>query len=294
MKKLFFMQKYKVLFIGLGRMGFHMSSHLSKKKNIELYVHNRTITKTKKWLKSFNAFEYDFKTHIKFDFIITCLKDDKAIELIIDKILKSNSFKNSSILIDHSTVSLDQVKKVNKLVTNKNFYFLDAPVTGGEEGAIKGILSTMIGGNLSKFNKSKLVLKSYCKNIVHMGKVGSGQLSKFTNQILICGILYSISEANLFSKKNNLNQNKLYQAIKNGAAGSWQFINRYKSINKNKFNFGFSSELMEKDLRYVLKQSKKNKLNLQLTKNVHDRYKKLILTKYKNKDTSCLIKSFTK
>lgn len=125
-----------------------------------------------------------------------------------------------------------------------------------------------------------------------MGDVGSGQLTKFTNQILICGILYSISEAYIFSKKNKLNQKKLYEVIKNGAAGSWQFTNRYKTIIDNKFNFGFSTKLMEKDLKYVLKQSNNNQLNLKLTKSVYGKYKKLQKTKYKNQDTSSLIKSF--
>ena len=125
-----------------------------------------------------------------------------------------------------------------------------------------------------------------------MGDVGSGQLTKFTNQILICGILYSISEAYIFSKKNKLNQKKLYEVIKNGASGSWQFTNRYKTIIDNKFNFGFSTKLMEKDLKYVLKQSNNNQLNLKLTKSVYGKYKKLQKTKYKNQDTSSLIKSF--
>ena len=125
-----------------------------------------------------------------------------------------------------------------------------------------------------------------------MGNVGSGQLTKFTNQILICGILYSISEAYIFSKKNHLNQKKLYEVIKNGAAGSWQFTNRYKTITDNQFNFGFSTKLMEKDLKYVLKQSNNNQLNLKLTKSVYGKYKKLQKTKYKNQDTSSLIKSF--
>ena len=125
-----------------------------------------------------------------------------------------------------------------------------------------------------------------------MGDVGSGQLTKFTNQILICGILYSISEAYIFSKKNKLNQNKLYEVIKNGAAGSWQFTNRYKTIVNNKFNFGFSTKLMEKDLRYVLRQSNNNQLNLKLTKSVYNKYKKLQKTKFKNQDTSSLIKRF--
>ena len=101
-----------------------------------------------------------------------------------------------------------------------------------------------------------------------------------------------MSEAYIFSKKNKLNQKKLYEVIKNGAAGSWQFTNRYKTIVDNKFNFGFSTKLMEKDLRYVLRQSNNNQLNLKLTKSVYNKYKKLQKTKFKNQDTSSLIKSF--
>jgi 3-hydroxyisobutyrate dehydrogenase len=125
-----------------------------------------------------------------------------------------------------------------------------------------------------------------------MGNVGSGQLTKFTNQILICGILYSISEAHIFSKKNKLNQKKLYEVIKNGAAGSWQFTNRYQTIVNNKFNFGFSTKLMEKDLRYVLRHSKNKDISLKLTKEVYKKYQKLQSTIYKDQDTSSLIKAF--
>ena len=284
----------KVLFVGLGRMGFHMSSHLSKNKKVDLYIHNRTVSIEKKWLKLFSGIKYHFDGDIKFDFIITCLKDDRSIDLVTKKILQIGCFKKTTVFIDHSTISLDQVKKNNYLASINKFHFLDAPVTGGVEGAKNKSLSSMVGGSLIQFKKSQSILSIYCKNIIHMGKIGSGQLTKFTNQILICGILYSISEANAFSKKNNLNQNKLYDAIKDGAAGSWQFINRYKTINKNKFNFGFSTELMEKDLRYVLKQSENNRLDLKLTKNVHKRYKKLLTTKYRDQDTSSLIKSFLK
>ena len=288
------MPNSKVLFIGLGRMGFHMSSHLSKNKKIDLFINNRTEVISKKWLKLFSGVNYHFNSDIKFDYVITCLKDDRALDIVVKKLLKVGCFKKNTLFIDHSTISLDQVKKINNLASLNKFYFLDAPVTGGVEGAKNRSLSSMVGGSLSKLKKSESILSSYCKNITHMGKIGSGQLTKFTNQILICGILYSISEAYSFSKINKLNQKKLYDAIKDGAAGSWQFINRYKTINKNKFNFGFSTELMEKDLRYVLKQSASNKLDLKLTKNVHKRYKKLLSTKYKNQDTSSLVKSFLK
>ena len=288
------MPKSKVLFLGLGRMGFHMSAHLSKSKNIELFIYNRSKKKEKDWLNIYKAKKFDFKNsnNLKFDIIITCLKDDQSINQVTKNLLKSLCFHKETIFIDHSTISLSQVENLNNLLNKNKINFLDAPVTGGEEGAKNGKLSVMVGGNPSKFKLALPIIKSYSKSVVHMGKTGSGQLAKFTNQILICGILYSISEAFIFSKRHKLNQNKLYDVIKNGAAGSWQFSNRYMTLIKNKFNFGFSTELMEKDLRYVLKQSKKSKLNLKLTKEVHQKYKKLINTKYRIQDTSSLVKTF--
>ena len=286
------MQKYKILFIGLGTMGFNMATFLAKSKKYDLHIFNRTINIQQKWLKKNLAKAYNFDSDIKFDFIITCVKDDKAIDQVLQKIIKRKCFNKSSILVDHSTISFDQVSKIKRIVKSKKFKFADAPITGGEEGAKKGTLSVMVGSSVDTFRKIKKIINNYSKSIVHMGDIGSGQLTKFTNQILICGILYSISEAYIFSKKNKLNQKKLYEVIKNGAAGSWQFTNRYKTIIDNKFNFGFSTKLMEKDLRYVLKQSNYNQLNLKLTKSVYSKYKKLQKTKFRNQDTSSLIKSF--
>ena len=286
------MQKYKILFIGLGTMGSHMASFLSKSNKYDLYVYNRTKNIQKKWLNKNSANSYNFEESIKFDFIVTCVKDDRAINEIVKKIIKTKCFHKSSILIDHSTISFDQVSQLNQIIKNYKFKFVDAPITGGEEGAKKGTLSVMVGATNNSFSKVKQIINHYSKSIVHMGNVGSGQLTKFTNQILICGILYSISEAYIFSKKNHLNQKKLYEVIKNGAAGSWQFTNRYKTIVDNKFNFGFSTKLMEKDLRYVLKHSKNKNLNLKLTKDVYKKYQKLQSTIYKNQDTSSLIKTF--
>mgnify|MGYP001293527000 FL=1 len=286
------MQKYKILFIGLGTMGSNMATFLAKSKKYDLHIYNRTKKIQQKWLNKNFARAYNFDSDIKFNFIITCVKDDTAIDQVLEKIIKKKCFNKSSILVDHSTISFDQVSKIKRIVKSKKFKFADAPITGGEEGAKKGTLSVMVGSSDNTFFKIKKIINHYSKSIVHMGNVGSGQLTKFTNQILICGILYSISEAYIFSKKNKLNQKKLYEVIKNGAAGSWQFTNRYKTIVDNKFNFGFSTKLMEKDLRYVLKQSNNNQLNLKLTKSVYSKYKKLQKTKFKNQDTSSLIKSF--
>ena len=286
------MPTYKILFVGLGKMGFHMAGYLSKNKNFKLFVFNRTKSVEHKWKKKFIAESYNFKNDIKFDFIISCLKDDNAVNTFFNKFVKTSNFHKNSIIIDHSTISLRQIDLLSRSFKQTKVKFLDAPITGGEEGAKKGSLSVMVGGTELNFNKSKRIISSYSKSITHMGKLGSGQLTKFTNQILICGILYSISEAYLFSKKNNLDQKKIFNAIKNGAANSWQFTNRYPTLTKNKFNFGFSTELMTKDLKYVLQQAKKTKLNLNLTKSVFKKYKSLQNTIYKKYDTSSLVKSF--
>ncbi len=286
------MQTYKILFVGLGKMGFHMAGYLSKNKNFKLFVFNRTKSVEHKWKKKFIADSYNFKNDIKFDFIISCLKDDHAVNSFFNKFVKTSNFHKNSIIIDHSTISLKQIDLLSRLFNQRKIKFLDAPITGGEEGAKKGSLSVMVGGTKPNFNQSKKIISSYSKSLTHMGKLGSGQLTKFTNQILICGILYSISEAYLFSKKNKLDQKKIFNAIKNGAANSWQFTNRYPTLTKNKFNFGFSTELMTKDLKYVLQQAKKSNLNLNLTKSVFKKYKSLQNTIYKKYDTSSLIKSF--
>ena len=286
------MPTYKILFVGLGKMGFHMAGYLSKNKNCKLFVFNRTKSVEHKWKKKFIADSYNFKNDIKFDFIISCLKDDHAVNSFYNKFVKTSNFHKNSIIIDHSTISLRQIDLLSRTFKQRKVKFLDAPITGGEEGAKNSSLSVMVGGTEPNFNKSKRIISSYSKSITHMGKLGSGQLTKFTNQILICGILYSISEAYLFSKKNNLDQKKIYNAIKNGAANSWQFTNRYPTLIKNKFNFGFSTELMTKDLKYVLQQAKKNKINLNLTKSVFKKYKSLQNTIYKKYDTSSLVKSF--
>ena len=284
---------YKVLFVGLGKMGFHMAGFLSKQKNINLYICNRTKIIESKWKKKFSGVKYNLSNDIKFDFVISCLKDDNAVNSFYKKFIKTNNYHQNTIIIEHSTISLKQIGLLTKLLSKPKLKFVDAPVTGGEEGAKKGLLSVMVGGNKLNFNKSKKVIFAYSNNCTHMGKLGSGQLAKFTNQILICGILYSISEAFLFSKMNKIDQKKIFNALKNGAASSWQFTNRYPTIIKNKFDFGFSTELMTKDLKYVLQHARKLDLNLKLTKSVYEKYKKLQNTVYKNYDTSSLVKSFT-
>ena len=145
-----------------------------------------------------------------------------------------------------------------------------------------------------------LIFVSFLKGADTMKTVEFVDLENFMGKWFVIALVPNMIEkgatisSDTYALNNDGTIDITYDAIKDGAAGSWQFINRYKTINKNKFDFGFSSELMEKDLRYVLKQSANNRLDLKLTKNVHKRYKKLLTTEYRNQDTSSLIKSFLK
>ena len=284
------MQKSNVLFIGLGRLGYQMSSHLSKFENINLFINNRTKSKFKTWSKNNKATYFNYDSELKMDYVITCLKDDGAVnDVLTDKRLIKNLYKKT-IIIDHSTISIPQVKKLNNYFLKRNISFYDAPVTGGEEGAKNACLSSMIGGHSNQLGLIKKLISVYCKNIIHMGKPGSGQLSKFSNQILICGILISISESIKFNKINKLDQNKFYHAVMNGAAGSWQLTNRFPTMVKGEFDFGFSSELMAKDLKYIIAHAKKMKIDLPITKKSLKLYNKLAKSKFKNDDTSSILK----
>ena len=273
-----------------------MSGHLSKDPNIDLYVFNRSNRVTKKWLKDFNGLEYKLSkdTKKKFNGLITCLKDDSSIVEVLIKnnfigLLKSNAF-----VIDHSTTSLQLIQNIssNKKFISNNISFFDAPVSGGEVGAINGTLSIMYGGPNKKISIIESIMQSYSNKITKIGPSGNGQLTKMVNQLCIAGLLQGLSEGVALGKSSNLNMTKVLEAISGGAAQSWQMDNRFKSMVDGRFDFGFAVDLMIKDLRIALKESSSNDLDLSISKNVLKKYEKLSKKKMGNLDTSSLIKLF--
>ena len=273
-----------------------MSGHLSKDPNIDLYVFNRSNLVTKKWLKDFNGLEFKLSkdTKKKFNGVITCLKDDSSIVEVLIKnnfigLLKSNAF-----VIDHSTTSLQLIKNISsnkKFISNKISFF-DAPVSGGEVGAINGTLSIMYGGPNKKISIIESIMQSYSNKITKIGPSGHGQLTKMVNQLCIAGLLQGLSEGVALGKSSNLNMTKVLEALSGGAAQSWQMDNRFKSMVDGKFDFGFAVDLMIKDLKIALNESSSNDLDLSISKNVLKKYEKLSEKKMGNLDTSSLIKLF--
>ena len=286
--------KPKYLFAGLGTMGFPMAGHLSKNPNLDVYVFNRTSKISDKWVKKYHGAKLLSlnSCSIKFDGIITCLKDDASISSVILNSGLLKSIKTNAFIVDHSTTSLDLVSTISNHpdILDKKISFFDAPVSGGEVGAINGLLSIMLGGPKAKLSKVKIVLEAYSKSITHIGPSGHGQLTKMVNQLCIGSLIQGLSEGVALGKKSNLNMTKVLDAISGGAAQSWQMDNRFKTMVNGEFDFGFAVDLMIKDLKIALDHSKDLGIKLPSTKSVLQNYKKLSTLGNGELDTSSLIK----
>ena len=286
----------KIGFIGLGIMGGNMASHLLKKyKNINII--KRNSINTKKFIKKFankgkiNLYNNPKELAENSELIISCVGNDNDLEDIYlrkNKIL--DGVKKNTIIVDHTTASLDISIKLFKKFRSKQVFFFDAPVSGGEIGAQKGNLAIMVGGEKNKFEVLKKSLDCYYKSMIYMGKSGNGQLTKMVNQICVASIIQGLAEGLNFAKKKKLNVENLLEVIQNGAAQSWQLENRSITMWNNKFNFGFMNKLMLKDLKILLNESKISNIELPITKQIKGFYTKLIKKGYSKEDTSNLIR----
>ena len=279
-------------------MGFSMAGHLSKNTNLDIYVFNRTSSVSAKWVKKYNGTQLIALNNcsVKFDGVITCLKDDAAISSVLLKSGLLEFLKNNSVIVDHSTTSLDLVSSISQhpKILEKKISFFDAPVSGGEAGAVNGALSIMLGGPKKKLVQINNLMQSYAKNIVHIGPSGHGQLTKMVNQLCIGSLIQGLSEGVTLGKKSNLNMTKVLDAIAGGAAQSWQMDNRFETMVNDEFDFGFAVDLMIKDLKIAIDHSKDIGIELPSTKSVLQNYKKLSTLGDGGLDTSSLIKLLEK
>ena len=281
-----------VAFIGLGTMGYPMAGHLSKSNLFNLRVYNRSSQKATEWSKEY---EGEVSNSIKevvmdADFVVTCAgKDEDMMEIVFSDQGMITHLKKGSIFIDHTTTSYKLAKHLNESLTEKGVSFIDAPVSGGEAGAINGVLSVMAGGSNAILEESNELIKTYSKNVTYMGESGKGQLAKMVNQICIAGLLQGLSEGLLFAEAENLDMDSLLSAISGGAAQSWQMVNRAETMHQREFDFGFAIKWMVKDLGYCIDQSSTNNSNLGFTKEVFDRYVNLMDKGHSYSDTSALM-----
>lgn len=282
----------KICFVGLGNMGYSIAGWLSKKYQITVF--NRSTQKAQNWLKEYSGAVAmtPAKAAQDADFVFICVGNDEDVRSVVtgkDGVL--GVMKSGAVLVDHTTASAELAKELEQICKKKSLNFLDAPVSGGQVGAINGVLTIMVGGKPEVFEKTKEVMSCYGKKIELIGKTGSGQLAKMVNQICIAGLVQSLSEAINFGQKAGINIEKVIDVISKGAAQSWQMENRAKTMIEGKFDFGFALDWMVKDLSICFQEAKKNSVVLPITELV-DKYYKQLQKKGKGRfDTSALIEN---
>ena len=284
----------KITFIGLGVMGFPMAGHLSK-QGYRVSVYNRSKEKSKLWTEKYNG---KYFTSVKeavtnSDIVFSCVGNDTDLrDITLGEDKAFSAMKPDSVFVDHTTTSSDIASELYKKAKEYEIHFLDAPVSGGEVGAVKGELTVMIGGEKPIFDRVNSAITAYAKNITLVGGPGKGQVAKMINQICIAGLIQALSEAISFSEKSGMDTKKVLQAISQGAAGSWQLSNRGETMVDRKFDFGFAVKLMRKDLGICLDHASKNDISLPVTSIVNQFYAEIQRNGGSNFDTSSLLTRF--
>ena len=281
----------KVAFIGLGVMGYPMAGHL-KNSGHQVCVYNRNNDKAVAWQEEFKG---DVATTPALavagcDIAFVCVGNDddvRQVSLGVEGIFAG--LPKGSIFIDHTTASAELAIELGATADKNGQYFLDAPVSGGQAGAINGTLTVMVGGDDAVFNKAEPVIAAFSCFSQVMGPVGSGQLAKMVNQICFVNTVQGLAEGLNFAQKAGLDTDKLLDTISKGAAGSWQMDNRGKTMCMREFDFGFAVDWVRKDLAIAFKEADKLGADLTITKQLDSYYQEIQKNGGSRWDTSSLI-----
>ncbi len=281
----------KVAFIGLGVMGFPMAGYLSRAGH-EICVYNRTVAKTEAWLQHYagRGAETVAETVREADFVFACVGNDEDLRgITMGDHGAYFSMKEGALFIDHTTVSASVTRELAKVAAGRGIGYLDAPVSGGQQGAENGKLTVMVGGDADDFRRAAPLMDSYARQVTLLGPVGSGQLCKMVNQICVAGLIEALAEGLHFARAAGLDAEQVIDVISKGAAQSWQMENRYQTMLAGEYNHGFAVDLMRKDLGIVLAEAKKNGAQLPVTSLVNEFYDELNSMGGGRWDTSSLL-----
>ena len=283
----------KVAFIGLGVMGYPMAGHLALAGH-KVTVYNRNPAKAKDWCAEFSGHASaptPREAAQGADMVFCCVGNDddlRSVMLGTDGALAGT--QAGALLVDHTTASANVARELFAAAKAKGVHFVDAPVSGGEAGAINGMLTVMCGGEGAAFERAKPVAMAFSKAFTLMGESGAGQLTKMVNQVCIAGLVQGLSEGIAFGMKAGLNMEQVLEVIGKGAAQSWQMDNRGKTMVADKFDFGFAVDWMRKDLGLVMDEAKRNGARVPVTALVDQFYADVQAMGGQRFDTSSLIK----
>ncbi|HJT42468.1 MAG TPA: NAD(P)-dependent oxidoreductase [Rhizomicrobium sp.] len=280
----------KVAFLGLGVMGYPMAGHLQKGGHA-VTVYNRSGAKAKQW-----AAEYGGATAATpaeaakdQDIVFCCVgRDSDLREVTLGAHGAFDAIKKGGLFVDHTTASASIARELAAEAQKRGFDFVDAPVSGGQAGAVNGKLGIMCGGSESAYARAEPVMAVYTKMAKRLGPAGSGQLTKMANQICIAGTVQGMSEAFSLARAAGLDIEAVVDVISKGAAQSWQMENRYKTMNAGEYNHGFAVEWMRKDLGIAMEEARKQGVSLPVTALVDQFYAEVENLGGKRWDTSGL------
>ena len=282
----------RVAFLGLGVMGYPMAGHLARAGHA-VTVYNRTAAKAAQWVA-----EYGGKSAATpaaaaegAEIVFACVgNDDDLRSITVGADGAFAGMQRGAIFVDHTTASAAVARELAAAAAGRGVGFVDAPVSGGNLGAINGALTVMCGGDAASFDAARPVAMAFAKAMTLLGPSGAGQLAKMVNQIAIAGLVQGLSEAIAFGQRAGLDMKAVLEVIGKGAAQSWQMDNRGPTMIERKFDFGFAVDWMRKDLGIALEEARRNGARLPVTALVDQFYADLQARGGNRADTSSLIK----
>ena len=286
----------KLAFLGLGVMGYPMAGHLAAKGH-EVTVYNRTAAKAEKWAAQHggNWAATPAEAAAGADMVMACVGNDDDLRAVcLGETGAFAGMKVGALFVDHTTVSAAVTRELYAAAKVVGVSFVDAPVSGGQAGAENGQLVIMCGGDQASYDAAEPVMNSYAKLCKRLGESGAGQLTKMVNQICIGGLVQGLSEGLHFAEKAGLDGREVIEVIGGGAAGSWQMVNRYKTMLDDHFEHGFAVDWMRKDLGICLATANETGASLPVTALVDQFYKEVQKMGGGRWDTSSLFKRLRK
>ena len=264
----------KVAFLGLGVMGYPMAGHLAKAGH-EVTVYNRTTAKADQWAAEFGGHVATTPKDaaVGQEIVFACVgNDDDLRSITLGEQGALAGMSEGALFVDHTTASAEVARELDTSAKSLHIGFMDAPVSGGQQGAENGALTIMVGGNQVHFDRAAPVMDAFARACTLMGEVGAGQLTKMVNQICIAGLIEALSEGLSFARAAGLDAHKVVDVISKGAAQSWQMENRYQTMLADQFEHGFAVDWMRKDLSICLAEARKNGSALPITAAVDQLY----------------------
>ena len=281
----------RVAFLGLGVMGHPMAGHLARAGH-QVTVYNRSAAKAQTWVAEYGGKSAATPREAAegAEFVFCCVgNDDDLRSVVLGADGAFAGMATGAVFVDHTTASAEVARELYGAARTLGLQFVDAPVSGGQAGAVNGLLTVMCGGDAAPFGAMQPVALAFSRAVTLVGAPGAGQLAKMVNQICIAGLVQALSEGIAFGQKAGLDMKQVLDVIGKGAAQSWQMDNRGKTMVDGQFSFGFAVDWMRKDLGLVMHEARRNGARVPVTALVDQFYADVQAAGGNRFDTSSLV-----